>query len=250
MLKTLVCNWKMNGNLEYCAKIKSIFADENYKELYNVIICPPYTLLHQFEKSAFSLGSQDCSAENEHRYTGEIDVEMLKEMSVTHVIVGHSERRRCLEEKEERLIRKLSVVLEAGLIPIVCVRRVAEDREYIKDVYNAFMSFAMTKRTTDMLIYIAYEPESSIGSGIPDTLYSIGENCCRIREIFKNDGRVKVLYGGSVNSENIDDINQLCDGVLLGKASINYDEFSKILRANLNCESSQIEVLKTYLHQD
>ena len=249
MLKTLVCNWKMNGTIGYCDKIKQVLSKENHQKLFNVVICPPFTLLHQLIEKNFWLGAQDCSAEHENYYTGEVSIEMLKEMHVSHVIIGHSERRKHLGETTGATLRKMSVILENGLTPIVCVKKVSEDRGYINDVYNTFLSFTMFNKDCDAKIYVAYEPEASIGSGIPDTLYSIEENCYKLKEIFKNNPKINVLYGGSVNHQNINDILQLCDGALLGKASINFDEFLKILQVSPDWQHSQIEGQKTCLHQ-
>jgi triosephosphate isomerase len=234
MKKTLVCNWKMHGNTEYCEKITQLFSI-NYNTIkFNTIICPPYTLLHKFSKQNFHLGSQDCSAETQNFYTGEISLNMLKEFGVSHVIIGHSERRKYFSETTEKILCKLSLILEGNLNPIICVKKFVEDERYIKDVYNSFTTFMMNNSNANPTLYIAYEPEASIGSGISDNTYSIEENYLKIRNAFKNHNNVNVLYGGSVNHKNIEEILNICDGVLLGKASINFDEFQKILAVGEN----------------
>lgn len=266
MNKVIVCNWKMNGNIEYCKKIQKLFSESSFRKNFEIVICPPYTLLNQLSNQNFALGAQDCSADSENCYTAEISIPMLMECSVTHVIIGHSERRRYFGESTEKIIRKLNILLESGLNPIICVRRYSEDAEYIKEILSTFSSFINSTKVT---LYLAYEPESSIGSGIPDNLYSIEENYKTLSNLFRDNQRakafydgsanrkvicdnkeVKVLYGGSVNHKNAQDILKICDGILLGKASINFDEFTKIICADSYFVENNSHGLGIYQDQD
>ncbi|MBL7813879.1 MAG: triosephosphate isomerase [Saprospiraceae bacterium] len=227
--KFIICNWKMNCDQEYFNQINSILSNYTIKKEYKLIICPPLTLLNQENIINFEIGAQNCASEEFGSYTGEVSARMISQSNARYVIIGHSERRKYFNEKPELILKKMDQVMDNNLTPIVCVKRFYEDKEYIKNLIFNFISNVKTKN-----LLIAYEPEESIGSGIPDNLYSIQENIESIKDIYRNhnlnDKNIFVIYGGSVDKNNIKEIISISDGVLIGKASINLEQFIQIIK--------------------
>lgn len=229
--KKIIFNWKMYGDAEYAALVQNKFLElSNRLENYDCVICPSFTLLHNF-KNALSniyLGAQNCSSEINGAYTGEVSAAMLANSNCHYCIIGHSERKKHFLEKESAILQKMDQLINNNIIPIICIGKFFEDNIYIKNIIANFMGSHHAHE-----LILAYEPTSAIGSGISDSLYSIEDNLRQIKEIIKdkmpNNKKLSLIYGGSVNENNICDILNICDGVLIGKASIEYDLFSGIL---------------------
>ncbi len=231
MKKFLIFNWKMNGDDNYCRQIIDYMnSNQNINDNFEIILCPPIVFFNNFQdkKTNFHLGAQNSAFEISGSYTGEISPEMIKKIGGEYVILGHSERRKYFFENESMILKKMEKAIECKLTPIVCVHGFSEDRSYIADIINDFINH---KSSSDLII--AYEPEFSIGSGISDTIDSIEKNINNIKNVYKNrqlNGKnIYVAYGGSVNEKNSRDILSVCDGVLIGKASMNFESFCKIL---------------------
>ena len=234
--KFLIFNWKMNGDKKYAMQVKerlnNIDHDEREKINHNfqIILCPPIILsnIFDFENKLYSIGGQNCAFETSGSYTGEISAKMLQEIGVKYVILGHSERRKYFHENEDMILKKMDKAFEYGLIPIVCVYSFKEDKQYIANIINDFLNHKFSK---DLII--AYEPEFSIGSGMSDSIDSIESNISQIKNIFKNrnieNKNISVIYGGSVNDENFSNIIKVCDGVLIGKVSLDLQAFNNIV---------------------
>ncbi|USO02626.1 MAG: triosephosphate isomerase [Alphaproteobacteria bacterium] len=194
-----VANWKMNGDKGLC---------ESYKRhLMNVIVCPPYPLIHHFQNSALTVGAQNCSQYYKGSYTGEVSAEMLKDSGCSYVIVGHSERRAF--ETEAVVLEKARRVIEAGMTPIICSAE-------LMDIDLDPKSYM-----------IAYEPVWAIGTGKtpkPSEIFLM-VNAFKMRTECET-----VLYGGSVNSKNADSLRDACDGFLIGGASLDVMEMQNIIR--------------------
>ncbi|OGH10827.1 MAG: hypothetical protein A3B38_03965 [Candidatus Levybacteria bacterium RIFCSPLOWO2_01_FULL_36_13] len=191
-------------------KFKSLKIEEDKK----VIVCPPFTLLPLFKSFIkenslqLLLGSQNISPFDEGPYTGEENAKQIKEFA-DYVLIGHSERRVNFKEDDNVLDKKCEVALKNGLVPIFLVQ--SEKDNIPKGVE-----------------IIAYEPVFAIGSGIPDT----PDNASAIASVIKKKGDYRVLYGGSVNSENVKEFSRVdnISGVLVGGASLEADEFIKVIK--------------------
>ena len=223
--------------VEITKKIKSTKA-------ISIAICPPTLYLPLFKKNkSVSLGSQNVFYEKEGAYTGEISVQMLKDLGVKYVLVGHSERR-MLGENNEDISKKISTILKAGLLPIVCVGEKERDAEhkYLQFVEQEIKSACslVSKNLIPKMIF-AYEPIWAIGK---DALRQATSEEAREMGIFIHkvisdistpniSKSVKILYGGSVDEKNAGEFikNGGMDGLLVGRASLNANQFSKLVES-------------------
>jgi triosephosphate isomerase len=207
----IIGNWKANGSYSLCKSFIKTFKGNG-----NVILCPPAVYLEAMVNkiSGIAIGAQDCSRFKNGAYTGDISCQLLKDIGIKYVIIGHSERVYLYHETIDTTLDKINRCLENELIPIVCI-----DDDYLEKM-DKLSKF-------DRQIMIAYEPISSIGTGIlpgNDKIESI------LNQI-KSYGQFKTLYGGSVNAKNIDNIKQITslDGVLVGGASLSVNDFQSIV---------------------
>lgn len=231
MNKIIVANWKMNPQTFTEAVELTFSVIETVKEQKNieVILCPPFVWLtdlsHKY-KNDISFGAQDVFWEDNGAYTGEISPQMLSSSGVKYVIVGHSERRWFMGETDEMINKKLKAGIRNGLLPILAVgeKNKGDDREEIlASQLNADLDGVDPSR-----VIIAYEPVWAIGTGEAET----PEHALEAVEIIKRvAGDIPVLYGGSVDSQNVGDFvsKPKIAGVLVGGASIDKGEFKKIM---------------------
>lgn len=243
--KVIAGNWKMNMHpgeaIEFITNLTPIVKDTKNE----VIICVPYIDLFYSILTAqgtnIKIGAQNMHYEESGAYTGEISGKMLKSINVEYVIIGHSERRKYFNETDEIVNKKVKSAFKYGLKPIVCVGETLEQKEegraeeIIKKQVDDVLE-GLTKEQVEGLI-IAYEPIWAIGTGKAATSEDANNGAKQIRdEIAKIYGqeiasRVIILYGGSVNGTNAKELFQMSDidGGLVGKASLNAEEFSKIV---------------------
>jgi triosephosphate isomerase (TIM) len=244
--KLIAGNWKMYKNAEQTAEFFKQFLPLVAGHMRDeILICPPYTdlqtALNSAKGSNVLVGAQNLHWEKEGAFTGEISAPMLTSMNVTHVIIGHSERRQYFNETDDTVNRKLETALENGLTPIVCVGEVLEEREagLTEDVLRrqcvrAFNGIS-AKKAAKMVI--AYEPVWAIGTGKTATPQIASDAHGVIRhEVEKAFGKdfsenLRILYGGSVKAENATTLmsEQEIDGALVGGASLDPASFSKIV---------------------
>lgn len=228
----------MNGDEKYAREIKEELDNIDFdrsiqiSKNFHIVICPPIVFANVFSESKahnengdfYTLGAQNCASEVHGSYTGEISAKMLREVGVKYAILGHSERRKHFGESEDIILKKMERAIENSLVPIVCVYSFKEDRQYITNIVNDFCNNKLSKK-----LVIAYEPEFSIGSGVSDSLDSIESNITQIKALFSNrnieNKEIYVVYGGSVNAENFLNIMTVCDGVLIGKTSLDINSF-------------------------
>ena len=242
--KIIAANWKMNKTsgeaVEFFGTLESAIGGSNNCE---TIICPPFTLLDyvgkEFERLNIKLGAQNCHFEKSGAFTGEISAEMLKDVGVQYVIIGHSERRKHFFETDEIINKKVKFALTNGLKVIFCVGESAEVRqngnvrEFIFEQLKNGLS-GLNKEDIDNVV-IAYEPIWAIGSGITVTFDEADEIGKFIKDFvigsFNCD--VRVLYGGSVSADNVHGFLSLknIDGALVGGASLDAKSFAKIINA-------------------
>ena len=235
MLKKIFANWKMNpATVAYAEKIVASLAVDYKNE---VIILPPYVYLIQIaellKSLKLSLGAQDCAHFNGcGPYTGSVSATMLREIGCRYVVVGHSERRNHYLESDDVLSKKLQIILENGLTPVLCVGEQHDIRQskqtipYISEQLNVVL---MMQNIDYSNVIIAYEPIWAIGTGLIPELQEIAE----VVTFIKSTYGVNVIYGGSVNRQNVIELSKITqlDGLLVGNASLNPKDFIDIANA-------------------
>ena len=231
-MSLIVANWKMNGSLQLCKEFSALLLEKKINN--EVIICPPYTLLYLcrsiFEDS-IQIGAQNCYYEEEGAYTGEVSVNSILEVGCKYCIIGHSERRQIFNESSQLVYKKAQKLLSRSITPIICVGENKEER-------NAGIAVeVILKQITDSVPYInkciiAYEPIWAIGTGAKVSIDDISDVHASIYNYCKdNNQNVKILYGGSVNPDNIHDISKVKynSGVLVGGKSLDVNSFWQII---------------------
>lgn len=237
-------NWKMNTTAEEATALATALRPGlETVEGVTKVVCPPFISLKPVAEalagSNIALGAQDVHPEESGAYTGEVSVSMLKSIC-SFVIVGHSERRQMFGETDAMVARKAAAVAVAGMRPIVCVGEPAEVREAgeAETFVTGQLRAGVAGVSDPAALVIAYEPIWAIGSGKsarPDVAQRmIGALREALREVYGSDAAkgVPVLYGGSVNAENIGPFVDRpdIDGALVGGASLNPDEFVRIVK--------------------
>ncbi|MEO0395818.1 MAG: triose-phosphate isomerase [Cyanobacteria bacterium P01_A01_bin.137] len=230
-------NWKMHKTQADSLAFLNGFLPqlEATPEHREVILCAPFTALTSLSKtlhgSRVMVGAQNVHWESSGAYTGEISGEMLTEISVRYVIVGHSERREYFGDTDETVNLRLKAAQAAGLTPILCVGETKQQRDagetethVVNQIQRGLAGIDQSK------LIIAYEPIWAIGSG--DTCASEEANrvCWLIRSQLANKD-VPIQYGGSVKPGNVDEImaQPEIDGALVGGASLEADNFARIV---------------------
>jgi triosephosphate isomerase len=240
-------NWKMNKTLgealDTALALKPLVANASHCD---VVIAPVFTALKtiaaRLEGSNIKIAGQDCSTEvEESAHTGEVAAFMLRDVGATHVIVGHSERRQFYFETDTMVRRKVQAAVSSGLIAIMCVGESMEQRDQgiAERVVSGQISGGLSGLTASDLdrIIVAYEPVWAIGTGRTATPEQAQEMHAFIRRVFAERhsseaaGELRILYGGSVNPENISGLmNQPdIDGALVGGASLKAESFARIV---------------------
>lgn len=212
------------------------------RQPFSLVVCPPFVFIEEasrlFAQSSIgaraSLGAQDIFWDDSGSDTGEISGPMLAKLGVRSVIIGHSERRWKLGETDSIVNSKLKAVLRNEMTPIVCLgeRERGADSEVFLRAQSAATFAGLTDLEKDKCL-IAYEPVWAISTNPgarPDTPQSAAESIAVIRDALRTPG-LRVLYGGSVTSRNAGEFfsHPAIDGLMVGGASINKEEFGKIL---------------------
>jgi len=236
--------YKLLGEaVETALALKSLVANANHCE---IILAPVFTALKtvadRLEGSNIKVAAQNCSTQIKHSaHTGEIAANMLKDVGCSHVIVGHSERRQFYGETDEPVNLKTKAALESGLTAIVCVGEMLDEREAGNAetvVKNQLVNAAAGLTVSDMeRIIIAYEPVWAIGTGKTATPGQAQEMHGFIRQTLiethskETADKTRILYGGSVKPENINDLmnESDIDGALVGGASLEAESFARIV---------------------
>jgi triosephosphate isomerase len=234
-----IANWKMYGGLSSLNTLNEVIKFSKSKEINKgrLIYCPPYTLisslLKKFENCQIGIGGQNChESENYGPYTGFVNSRMLKNIGANYVIIGHSENRE--EGENNKLINlKIKSALKAKLQVIFCIgETLAEKRKKkTKLILSKQIKVGLDKIKNKSNIFIAYEPIWAIGTGIVPKSKDLLKTVEFIKSKFK-DKTPKVLYGGSVNPQNIKDLKEInnIDGFLIGGASLNAKKFIDIVK--------------------
>lgn len=230
-MKLIISNLKMNFTLDkiklYIENLNKIECNKN-----TLIICPSYPYLSYFNGTNYSLGSQNVASEKMGALTGEVSIEQLASLGIHYVIIGHSERRTHLKEENNIIRKKISLCFDYHVVPILCIGESLEEKEERIEVLKNQIDSVLDGLALKEMI-IAYEPIWSIGTGNIPTKEEIKNILHWVREYMGNHYSIecKVVYGGSVNLENIEFLNQIeeIDGYLIGGASLKIEELRKIV---------------------
>lgn len=230
-------NWKMNGHGADLAQITALPPARC-----EVLICPPATLISRAASISgdVRIGGQDCHTQETGAHTGDISAQMLAEAGASHVILGHSERRKDHNETNALIHAKVQAAWRAGLIPIVCVGETEAERDAgaTLAVVTAQLVGSVPDGADCARLILAYEPVWAIGTGRTPTDAQIAEVHGHLRaELQQRFGAgaldIPLLYGGSVKPSNAAAIFALpnVDGALVGGASLKADDFGAIISA-------------------
>ena len=247
--KTIIAgNWKMNKTLSetraFAEELKPLLGKPKWCE---VVLCVPYVnipaAVRLFKDCRVSVGAENCHFESHGAFTGEVSPEMLKEVGVKYVVIGHSERRQYYNETDFAVNKKVHAALEAGLYPIVCVGESLEQRELgvTMDLISYQVKAALAGVPAEKMrhVVIAYEPIWAIGTGKTATAEQAGEVCQAIRTVIRKlygarvARSVTIQYGGSMNAKNAAELlaQPDVDGGLIGGASLKAPDFVEIVNA-------------------
>lgn len=241
-------NWKMNKTMdEALAFVEAIGEKVPVSDKVEAIICAPFpyltALVEKTNGTPIKVAAQNMHFEDSGAYTGEVSPAMLKDIGVTHVIIGHSERREYFAETDETVNKKAKAAHNHGLVPIICVGETLEQREANETVQ------LVRQQVTDALAglsaeevantIIAYEPIWAIGTGKTASSEDANEVCREIRQVIKEltteetADQVVIQYGGSVKPATIDELlaQSDVDGALVGGASLEADSFLTLVEA-------------------
>ena len=201
----------------------------------NVVICPSYIYIPYFLNYEFSVGSQNVCAYEDGGYTGEVSARQLASIGVKYTIIGHSERRIKLNESDIEINKKVKKSLDSKLKVILCIGETLEQNKLLKkeSVLKKQIRNALFDIEDLSNVIIAYEPIWSIGTNKIPTKDELINTVNYIKELVSEmyKTNIKVIYGGSINEKNINDlksVNEL-DGFLIGSASINPTQFTQII---------------------
>ena len=242
-------NWKMNLNRkESVDLVKAVVEQAPDPARVDVLVAPPYTSIDAV-RQAIGTAPIFLAAQNTHwapqgAYTGEVSPPMLVEAGCTHVILGHSERRRLFGETDEGVDRKAGSSFNFGLTPIICIGETLEERdrgrtsEVIEAQLRGSLKSFRDRKMLPPSILLAYEPVWAIGTGKTATPEQAQEVHAQIRKWLaaQFDGNtaeaVRILYGGSVKPDNIKELMSMpdVDGALVGGASLKASSFVPIIR--------------------
>ena len=245
--KIVAGNWKMNKSLQEAEMLVDMITKQvsEFDEVTKIII-PPFPYLNSVslqlsKKENFFLGAQNCHTNDKGAFTGEVSANMLNSVGCTHVLVGHSERRQYFKEKEADFILKIKEALKNNLQPIFCVGETIHERKtdnHFKVITEQLTTVLKEFSVTEFSKFIiAYEPVWAIGTGETATTAQAQEMHAFIRGIVTDiydsaeAASVSILYGGSCNAQNAQELFKCpdVDGGLIGGASLNADDFCKII---------------------
>jgi len=239
-------NWKMNNTIAAGVQLVKDLAPLVKDAKADAVVCPTFTALAAVVEAAkgtnIHVGAQNVHWEANGAFTGEISTEMLKEIGVEYVVIGHSERREYFGETDEGVNKRSRAAVAAGLIPIICCGETLETREAgtTNDFVGKQIKAALAGFTAAQVaeLVIAYEPIWAIGTGKTATFEQAEEVCAFIRQTVEAGfgkaaaDAVRIQYGGSVKPSTIEGLMQKpnVDGALVGGASLKAEDFSKIVK--------------------
>jgi triosephosphate isomerase len=242
-------NWKMNLlPVQGASLVTDIWNDiQGYDEV-DAVVCPPFVDIPEVSRVIHSasmtigLGAQNMHWEDSGAFTGEVSPEMLLDLGVSYVIIGHSERRQLFGETDQGVNRKVASAIDHGLIPIMCCGETLKQREagQTEDIVTSQVKCGLFEIDRDRAakVIIAYEPIWAIGTGVAATSADADEVCGIIRrtigELYdpQSADAKRIQYGGSVSPKNVDELMSMpnVDGALVGGASLKPADFARLVR--------------------
>ena len=237
-----IANWKMFGGLNSLNSIDKVirfFKTFKKNNLIKIIYCPPSTLIgpmsSKLKNTNIEVGAQNCHEHESYgAFTGSINSKMLKNIGAKYVIIGHSENRQA-GESNSLINLKIKSALKSGLKVIFCIGETLKDKrkKITKKILSKQLLVGLNKIKSKNKIIIAYEPVWSIGTGLIPKNNDLYET---INFIKKRIRKSKVLYGGSVNPKNMEDLKSIdnLDGFLIGGASQDSKKFIDIIKKRYN----------------
>lgn len=238
MKKYFVANLKMELSLKESLALLKKYSSYRFDKRKKIIVCPDYLCLAKFKNSDknIQLGAQNCAYLDKGALTGEISPQELSSLNVNYVILGHSERR-FLNENNLLIAKKVKAALDNNLKVILCVGETKEEKNkkftksVIKEQINSV--FSSLSKVEMKNIILAYEPRWAIGQKKP----CLASQAALIHQFIKEftvkkfNIKVKVIYGGSVNQDSLIDFDKekSIDGFLVGRASLDFNQFKKIV---------------------
>ena len=245
-------NWKMNMNhyeaIHLVQKLSYLLGKEDFEKV-DVSVHPPFTDIRSIQtvlesdKLAMLLGAQNCHSEENGAFTGEVSPAFLSKLGVKYVICGHSERRQYFSETDEIVAAKVAAVFKFEMTPIVCVGETKDEREASQTLerVESQVRGSLKGRKPEQIaaLVVAYEPIWAIGTGLTATAQDAQDVCHHIRSVIRNEwgseaaDKVRIQYGGSVKAGNVSVLMAQpdIDGALVGGASIDPDEFARIVQS-------------------
>lgn len=246
MRRIVLGNWKMNLNIRQAELLASRLKANIKKPTANIVLCPNSVclstisnLVKSYGDSTMSVGAQNIYDKDEGPYTGEVSGAVIKGLA-DYCIVGHSERRVIFGESDDLIASKVAACFRNNIIPVLCVGENLKQRHekiaknIVIDQLEQDLSEIIAEEVKNVVV--AYEPVWAIGTGENASPYDVEEMLIEIQKYLFNKYRdaiapkVRIIYGGSVKGENAKSYLDLpqCDGLLVGGASLNYHDFSKI----------------------
>ena len=248
-------NWKMNKTASEAAVLVDELIPAVKDASCEVVICTPYTDLvtavAKTKGTNIHVGAENVHFEKSGAFTGEISADMLVDLGVEYVIVGHSERRQYFAETDQTVNKRALAALNAGLKVIICVGESLQQREegVTEELVRMQTKIALRDVTAEQManVVIAYEPIWAIGTGMVATPQSAQDAANAIRNDLKTtfgtkvSDSVRILYGGSVTSKNAAELISQpdVDGFLIGGAALDVEELAKIARLALKSTKSR-----------
>lgn len=246
--KVIAGNWKMNKLLgeavQFVDEVKERVPSNDKVE---AVVCAPFpylpTLVEKTKNTNVEIAAQNMHFEDNGAYTGEVSPEMLKDIGVTYVVLGHSERREMFAETDETVNKKVHAAFKHGLVPIICVGETLEQREanetmaIVENQVKAALEGLTEAQVKEAIV--AYEPIWAIGTGKTATSEQANEVCTHIRKTVAKtvseaaSEALRIQYGGSVKPSNVDELlaQSDIDGALVGGASLEADSFLQLVEA-------------------
>jgi triosephosphate isomerase (TIM) len=238
-------NWKMHKKVAEAVAFIDAVKTEIVSSDVEALVCAPFTLLPSLVEAtkgtAIKVGAQNMHFEDKGAFTGEVSADMLLDIGVTHVIIGHSERRQYFAETDETVNKKTIKALQKGLTPIVCCGETLEQREAgeTKALVKVQIekAFAGISAADAPKVVIAYEPIWAIGTGKTASSQDANDVIAYIRQVLEGiygdetSEEVRIQYGGSVKPSNVEEImnESDIDGALVGGASLEPSDFIQLV---------------------
>lgn len=246
--KVIAGNWKMNKVLAEAEQfVQEVVEKDPTDQGVEAIVCAPFpflsTLVEQTKNTSVKIAAQNMHFAENGAYTGEVSPVMLRDLGVTHVVIGHSERREYFAETDETVNKKVHAAFDHGLSPIVCVGETLDQREANETMNHIEKQVRQgLKELTEAQIVktiVAYEPIWAIGTGKTASTSDANDVCKHIRTVIKKmtteeiANQVVIQYGGSVKPANVDELlaQSDIDGALVGGASLDAESFIQLVEA-------------------